>query len=156
MCYLLALGAAIPDARALDGAIGRSTGMALPRFASLAKEESYVRVGPGSRYPRQWTYHRRGLPVRIVDEHYAWRQIEDSDGDRGWVHRSQLSGTRTVLVQNGIQTLYRAPVDEGEGLLRAEANVIARLEQCDEGWCQVVIDGVDGWMPRAVLWGIDP
>ncbi len=45
------------------------TGLPLPRFVSLRAAEVNMRIGPGVRYPIDWVYQRRNLPVEIVDEH---------------------------------------------------------------------------------------
>src|ERR1044072_2296600 len=40
----------------------------LPRFASLDSDKVRMRAGPGSDYPILWEYHRKGLPVEIIEE----------------------------------------------------------------------------------------
>ncbi|WP_408869838.1 SH3 domain-containing protein [Gluconacetobacter tumulisoli] len=77
---------------------GTVTGLPLPRFAALRADEVNMRSGPGQRYPIQWVYHRRDLPVEIEREFDVWRLVEDSDGQKGWVHQATLVGTRTFVV----------------------------------------------------------
>ena len=38
----------------------------------------------------------------------------------------------------------------------AEPGVVGRLEACDGGWCEIDAGGVEGWLPRAALWGVGP
>lgn len=77
---------------------GTDTGYVIPRFASLRADRVYMRRGPGERYPIDWVYHRRGLPVKIEREFDVWRLVEDSNGQKGWVHRVTLRGNRTFVV----------------------------------------------------------
>lgn len=77
---------------------GSQTGLPLPRFASLRADKVYFRRGPGQRYPIEWVYHRRGLPVKIEREFDVWRLVEDSDGIKAWVHQATLVGQRTFVV----------------------------------------------------------
>ncbi len=77
---------------------GTSTGLPLPRFAALRADSVYLRRGPGSRYPIEWVYKRRDLPVKIEREFDVWRLIEDPDGTRGWVHQATLVGTRSFVI----------------------------------------------------------
>ncbi len=77
---------------------GTSTGLPLPRFAALRADSVYLRRGPGSRYPIEWVYKRRDLPVKIEREFDVWRLIEDPDGIRGWVHQATLVGTRSFVI----------------------------------------------------------
>ncbi|ACI51760.1 protein of unknown function DUF1058 [Gluconacetobacter diazotrophicus PA1 5] len=84
------------DAAAIDK--GTVTGLPLPRFAALRADEVNMRSGPGQRYPIAWVYHRRDLPVKIEREFDVWRLVEDSDGQKGWVHQATLVGARTFVV----------------------------------------------------------
>ncbi|GAA4505194.1 SH3 domain-containing protein [Gluconacetobacter tumulicola] len=84
-----------PPAPADKGAI---TGLPLPRFAALRADEVNMRSGPGQRYPIEWVYHRRDLPVKIEREFDVWRLVEDSDGQKGWVHQATLVGTRSFVI----------------------------------------------------------
>lgn len=77
---------------------GASTGLPLPRYASLRADAVNLRGGPGTRYPIQWVYRRRDLPVRIEREFDVWRLVEDSDGVKGWVHQATLVGTRSFVI----------------------------------------------------------
>ena len=36
----------------------------------------------------------------------------------------------------------------------AEPGVIGRLEACRGDWCEIEAGGVEGWLPRAALWGV--
>jgi len=77
---------------------GSNTGLPLPRYAAFRAGEVNMRTGPGERYPIQWVYHRRDLPVKIEREFDVWRLVEDSDGEKGWVHQAVLTGARTFVI----------------------------------------------------------
>ncbi len=55
------------------GAGAAEPGARLPRFASLRAGEVNVRTGPGVRYPVEWVFVYRHLPVEIVAEFVTWR-----------------------------------------------------------------------------------
>jgi len=44
--------------------VGSVTNLPIPRFVSLRSDTVNLRMGPGDRYPVEWVYHRKGLPVR--------------------------------------------------------------------------------------------
>ena len=73
----------------------RSTEYPLPRFVSLRSDEVYVRTGPGQKYPVQWIFRKKDVPVEIILEYDVWRKVKDYDGHEGWVHKTLLSGKRT-------------------------------------------------------------
>ena len=84
-----------PRQRSRQGSV---TGLPLPRFASLRTDEVNLRRGPGTRYPIEWVYKRRDLPVEIEREFEVWRLIVDPDGIKGWVHQATLTGRRSFIV----------------------------------------------------------
>ncbi len=165
---------------------GTSTGLPLPRFAALRADSVYLRRGPGSRYPIEWVYRRRDLPVKIEREFDVWRLVEDPDGVRGWVHQATLVGTRSFVIPqpaadaaaatpeaaplpepgsaavpagpSGSQVLRRAPQPDGPPVAVLEPGVIGRLRACaaGAGWCRVTVGDYAGWLPRQAVWGLLP
>ncbi len=126
----------------------------LPRFASLRSNEVNLRAGPGTQYPVEWVFLRRGLPVEIVAEYGRWRKVRDVDGSLGWVHQSLLSGRRWVMVRGAVQELYQAPAEGAEPVLRVEPGVLGKLLACREEWCRIDVAGHEGWVMRRQLWGV--
>jgi len=131
----------------------RRTGLPLPRFASLRATKVNLRAGPGVRYPVEWVYQRRGLPVMITAEFDAWRKIRDWRGTVGWIHRSMLTGRRTVIATAREVVLRRKPSKSAAAVGRAEAGVIARVLACKGDWCRIEAGGISGWGRRKALWG---
>jgi SH3-like domain-containing protein len=135
---------------------GRSTGLPVPRFVSLAAERVNVRFGPGRQYPVSWVFAREGLPVEIIAEFDTWRQIRDYDGEEGWVHSSLLSSRRTIMVIGEVRALRRTASTGAREVLRAEPGVIGSLFDCEDTWCRVEIEGRRGWLQRSEFWGTRP
>ncbi len=125
-------------------------------FVSIRAGEVNLRTGPGRRYPVDWVFIRRGLPVEVIARHENWRQIRAKDGTIGWVHQSMLSGRRTVVIDGAPTTLHRKPRADAPVVARAEVDVIGELLQCERGWCRVDVSGLRGWVPKAGLWGVSP
>ena len=144
------------------GAVFLSTGVAaetsrpLPRFASLRAGEVNLRTGPGVRYPVDWVFLRRGLPVEITAEFDTWRKIRDWQGTEGWVHKSMLSGRRTFMVTGGVQKLRLNNSEDAPLSARIEKNVVGRILDCRGGWCRVEVSGLRGWLKRDQFWGVYP
>lgn len=130
------------------------TGLPLPRFVSLRKDEVNMRTGPGTRYPVDWVFTHRNMPVEIVAEFDAWRKVKDWEGMVGWVHKSMLSGKRWIIVSKGTKQLRRADNAQAPVVAHLEKQVIARLIQCRGAWCEVTLSGLKGWIRRADVWGV--
>lgn len=137
------------------------SGLPVPRFVTLKDDEVNVRAGPGRRYPINWVFLRRAMPVEVVAEFDTWRKIRDFEGTEGWVHQSLLSGQRGALILGEeIRDLRLDPEPGAPIIARAEPGVIGRILRCptdsvpEDGWCYLDIAGYRGWMPRGDLWGL--
>lgn len=150
-CLWLAVPAIAPAA-AQDARLG-SAGVSLPRFVSLKSDEVNLRTGPGTRYPIDWIYRRRGLPVEIIDQFEDWRRVRDHDGTIGWVHRFMLAPHRTALVTGETRVLRRRPSAAAPGLAYLEAGVVADLKGCEAAWCRIEAQGFEGWLHRSEIFG---
>ena len=127
-----------------------------PRFVSLRADVVNLRTGPGNRYPIEWVYHRKGLPVEILAEHDQWRQVRDWQGTKGWVHQRLLTDLRNVIVE-GAQRLLRAePNAHAPAVAKLDPGVIARLLECRASWCRVKAAHIRGWLHRSEVWGVLP
>ncbi|MEI7668765.1 MAG: SH3 domain-containing protein [Pseudomonadota bacterium] len=128
-------------------------GLPVPRFVSLRSNEVNLRVGPGSRYNINWVYKRDGLPVEIIQEFDDWREIRDSEGSTGWVHKQMLQGKRSAIITDNLATLRKSPDDRSYPVIRAEAGVIAKIIECEIDWCKLQISGHKGWIKKTSIFG---
>lgn len=141
-------------ARAGQGAF-QNTGLPIPRFVSLKSDEAYLRSGPGQRYPIEWVYQKKRLPVEIIQEFEHWRKIRDPEGGEGWMHSPLLSGRRTGLIRAESPVIFRDKPDASARIVaRAEPGVIVDLSRCEGAWCRVGAGGYSGWLQRNFIWGI--
>ncbi|MFT9454047.1 SH3 domain-containing protein [Komagataeibacter saccharivorans] len=131
---------ATPDTATIqpvDNSKGSVTGLPLPRFAAFRADEVNMRTGPGQRYPIDWVYHRRGLPVRIEREFDVWRLVEDADGQKGWVQQATLVGTRTFVIpglppQGDAQQTNQPSAKETDVIGRADTRVVGHVADVAE------------------------
>jgi SH3-like domain-containing protein len=142
---------------------GSSTGSPLPRFASLRSDDVNLRSGPGTRYPIDWVYKRRELPVVIEREFDMWRLVRDPDGIKGWVNQATLAPRRTGVVTAGPQagsgqTMRSDPSDTAAAVAVLKPGVLVRVRSCEatSDWCQVSVQDYRGWLRRTQFWGTLP
>lgn len=128
----------------------------VPRFVTLGSDQVNIRTGPGLRYPVKLILKKEGLPVEIVKEFDVWRQIRDMEGDEGWVHKSLLSGKRSVIIKGHIQTLHKKPEEGSRPIVKLEPGVVAGLDRCDNEWCYLKVASYKGWINREYVWGVYP
>jgi SH3-like domain-containing protein len=153
---LACLAPAIAQTHATDGKVTSGSELPIPRFISISKRNANLRVGPGKRYPVDWIYRRRGVPVLVTAEFQHWRKVLDVDGTEGWLHKTLLSGRRTAVVTDDFVNFHMAGNMEAPIIFRAEAGVMGALEACIGGWCRMEIRDRAGWIERHRIFGALP
>jgi SH3-like domain-containing protein len=143
---------------AVDPNKGSVSGLALPRFMALRFDDVNLRVGPGTRYPIDWVYHRRDLPVEILRELDDWRLVQDQDSVRGWVRAPTLTPRRGFAVRDTERVLRGGAADDAAPVARLKPGVIGRVRSCAAGsiWCEVEVATYRGWLKRDEMYGVYP
>ncbi len=126
-------------------------------FASLRAAETNVRAGPGQNYPIKFTFKLRGLPVRVINEYDNWNEIEDFEGQTGWVTQSLLTKKRTLLVQTkkSFINMHSKNSEKSRIIFRLENNVVGDYLKCADDWCGIKVNGKKGWVAKSELFGVD-
>jgi SH3-like domain-containing protein len=136
------------------------TGLPLPRFVSLKTDTVNVRRGPSSEHAIAWVFKRKGLPVEIIAEYEHWRRIRDSEGEEGWVYQSMLTGERTAIVapwkRDQTIALRRQAAGDGAALAMLKSGVVGDVDECTGEWCEISVEGYDGWVEQSQLFGVYP
>jgi len=147
-----------PKPAEVDTSKGSATGLPLPRFVALRSDEVNLRAGPGTRYPIEWVYKRRELPMEILREFEVWRLVQDPDGIKGWVHQATLTGRRSFMVTGGDATLRQDAREDASPVAILQQGVIGHLRSCaaGSGWCQVQAGEYRGYLKREQIWGVLP
>jgi SH3-like domain-containing protein len=141
------------------GAADDRAALPIPRFVSMKFNLTNVRVGPGKRYPVEWVFQRKTMPVEIIGQFDVWRKIRDWEGTEGWVVEQAVSGTRSFIVTGEIRALHDDPDETASLVARVEPGVIGKLLECPAStpaWCRVDAGGVKGWIRRDEIWGVLP
>ena len=131
-----------------------ASGNPLPRFISLAAAKAYMRTGPGLQYPVIWVYQRANLPLEVIEEHGAWRQVRDHEGVVGWMHVRLLSGKRSAMIIGAGRRLFKEPDPLSPVRLTTDSGVIGDVIECKGPWCLLEIEGTRAWLERRFLWGV--
>src|SRR5215813_1827058 len=126
----------------------KGSGLPIPRFATLKSDEVNVRTGPGSRYPIDWVFTRKGMPVEIVAEYENFRKIRDWQGASGWVYQGLLTGKRSLIIPSKVANLYKTPAASAEVVAKLEPEVMGEIRSSQGDWCRVKVSSVSGWLQR--------
>jgi SH3-like domain-containing protein len=128
----------------------------VPRFSALRFDRVNLRVGPGTNFPIEWVLTRRNMPVEVIAEYEAWRQVRDWQGTEGWVRENSLTSRRTGIVLGSVRLLYRAAGDLSQAVAQVEPGAIGQLLGCEGEWCRLDFAGNRGYLKRGEFWGAYP
>ncbi len=148
----LQISAAPAQMTAPEQVMGAS-GYPLPRFMTLDDDVTNMRTGPGLEYPIDWIYMKEDYPLKVIAEYGNWFKVMDIDGSTGWILRHLLSLSRSAIIVNGSQELYKSPSDKTGVSVIAEQDVLGSLLQCENNWCEMEVGGLTGWIESRNLWG---
>jgi SH3-like domain-containing protein len=134
----------------------KTSGLPVPRFVSIRSNAVNAHSGPSTKYPIEWVFSRRGMPVEVVAEFDTWRRIRDPEGTEGWVLQGMLSAKRSIIITGAVRPLRRDPSLTSRPVANAEPGVIGQLLHCHDNWCEVDAGGYRGWLQQSEMWGVYP
>ena len=135
---------------------GRPTpsGQPVPRWLSLKSDEVRARQGPGLDYRIMWEYQVSSLPVQVIAETTEWRKICDPDGAVAWVHRSVVSSRRSVFNASAEEiAIHSGRSTTSSVRARLSPRSLVAVDECEEGWCEVRIGRMRGWVQQRAVFG---
>ncbi len=137
-----------------DGAGIKTPPAPAPHFASLRSGEVNMRTGPGTRYPIEWVYKRKNLPVEVIGEFEIWRRVRDSEGAEGWVHKSSLVNKRMAIVTGAPRNLLDDGTNQAAIVAHLENGTVGQVLSCSKDWCRLKFDGTKGYLRKSEFWGV--
>lgn len=162
----LGLALAMPaTAPVLAQATGKgASGLPLPRFVSLKSERVNIRIGPSTDYAVAWLYLKSGTPMEVIQEYDNWRRVRDADGTEGWVNQALLSGERTALAapwmrgkgEDVFVNMRHEPQTGAAVTAKLQPGVVFTVDECNGDWCHASVNGAEGWVSQAEIWGAYP
>ncbi len=126
------------------------------RYASIRRDQAFLREGPSYAHKVIWVYRRQNYPLKIIETYDAWRRVKDFDGTVGWMHHTQLSDARTALFIGFAPSAIHSDSSPASKIVAyAQPGVVAKLKACKPDVCEVETSGVEGWVDRRIIWGVD-
>ena len=121
-------------------------------FLTLRNEKVNLRLGPSFDYPIKIIYKKKYLPVLIKEKSENFRKIKDHENNTGWIHISQLSKKKSVIMlKNSI--LYNRPTIYSKPLVKIETGRLLLVLKCKDGWCIIKSGKYSGWVEKEGVWG---
>ena len=121
-------------------------------FLMLKNNKVNVRYGPSFDYPIKYVYKKRFLPVKIIDKKENFRRIIDHKKNSGWIHRTQLKKSKSLIVMED-KLIFKKNSRFSEPLIKIQKGRLLFVKKCLLEWCKVKTDNYSGWIELENVWG---
>ena len=119
---------------------------------AVASEVANIRSGPSAKSEVLWQVERY-YPLLVIQKKDPWYRFKDIDGHQGWIHKSMLDTTATVIVRVRRANLRSGPGTENAILFDAEKGTPFKILTRKNDWLEVQhVDGDSGWIFKSLVW----
>ena len=122
-------------------------------FLTLKYNNVNLRQGPSKDYPIKIFYKKKHLPVLVLDSSDNYRKIKDHENNTGWIHVSQLSRRKAVLVDDDQIVMFKNSTIFSEPLAILEKGRLLVIKKCEGNWCNIITNKYKGWIKIKNVWG---
>jgi len=122
------------------------------KYLSLKNNKVNVRYGPGKNHAIKYIYRKINLPIRQIDKKENWRRIIDLKNNSGWIHRSQLKLSNSIIILEN-KILFQKPSNFSKPIVRLEKGKLLIIKRCENEWCKVSANNFNGWVRSSNVWG---
>ena len=117
--------------------------------------EVNVRNGPGLNHLKKFKILKKGYPLKIIDNFDNWKKVVDVNGNSGWVSNSQLSNNRYVIINSSEAYIYKFPLQNSKKIELVKGKKVLALNKCNQNWCQINDNKINGWVMKKEIWGYE-
>jgi SH3-like domain-containing protein len=128
------------------------SGIAMAERLSLSVPVANIRSGPGETYAVLWKVERY-YPFEIIKTDQQWYRFRDFEGDQGWIHKSLVSNTPSVITTKDTCNVRLEPNTESNILFTVEKGIPFKIIKKKGDWIHIEhADGDTGWIHKTIVW----
>jgi len=128
---------------------------ALAQRMSVSSSVANIRSGPDTgKYDILWKAEKY-YPIDVIKKKEGWFYFKDFEGDKGWIHKSLVSNTPSVITRREKCNIRSKPSTKSgaEVLFTVEAGVPFKVLETKDGWIKIQhADGDKGWVHKSLVW----
>ncbi|OIO03257.1 MAG: hypothetical protein AUJ51_04655 [Elusimicrobia bacterium CG1_02_56_21] len=120
---------------------------------SVAAQRANVRSGPGTDFDILWEASKL-YPLEVVERKGNWVMVSDYERDEGWIYKTLLSNTPTIVVVTQKANIRQGPGTEYESAWVVDKEYSLKVLDTSGDWLKITDeDGLSGWIHKSVTWG---
>jgi SH3-like domain-containing protein len=119
---------------------------------SVSSPIANIRSGPGTTYDVLWQVQKY-YPILVKKKSGNWYNFKDFEGDEGWIHRSLVEKTPTVITIKAKCNVRSGPGTQHGVLFTVDKGIPFRVIKREGNWIQIEhADGDKGWIYKTLVW----
>ncbi|MBT8357676.1 MAG: SH3 domain-containing protein [Deltaproteobacteria bacterium] len=129
-----------------------SSSVAFAERLAVSSDTANIRSGPGTNHDIMWKvekYH----PIFIIKKTDVWYQFRDFESDEGWIHKSLVNKTPTVITKSDTSNIRSGPGTKNKILESVEKGIPYKVLNKKGKWLHIQhADGTKGWIHKSLVW----
>lgn len=127
---------------------------AAQELVSVRSPSVNLRTAPGTDSEVLWKLSQ-GYPLQVLDKKADWLQVQDFEGDKGWIARSVTDTAPHHVVKVKVANLRKGPGTKYPVAGKAAYGDVLRTVRRQGDWVVVQQPGGKGqaWVSSELVWG---
>lgn len=129
-----------------------SSSVASAERLSVSSDTANIRSGPGTNHDILWKvekYH----PIIILKKTDTWYHFRDFESDEGWVHKSLVNKTHTIITKSETSNIRSGPGTKNKILFSVDKGIPFKVLEKKGKWIHIQhADGDTGWIHNSLVW----
>lgn len=129
-----------------------TSGIAMADRVSVSVPVANIRSGPGGTYTLLWKVEKNH-PLEIIKTSGSWYRFRDFEKDEGWIHKSLVSKTPSIITIKEKCNVRLAPNTKSDILFIVEKGIPFKIIKKKGAWINIEhADGDKGWIHKKIVW----
>ncbi len=133
-------------------AIFLTAGTVFAERVAISVPKANIRSGPGTQYDVLWNCEKY-YPLVVIKKNGEWYRFKDFENDVGWIHKSIVDKTPSVITKNKKTNVRSGPGTSFNIVFTVERGVPFKVMGKKGSWLQIKhADGDEGWIYEPLVW----
>jgi SH3-like domain-containing protein len=119
---------------------------------SVSAKIANIRSGPGTTFDVLWQV-QKNYPILVLKKSGSWINFKDFESDEGWIHKSLIHKTPTVITIKERCNVRSGPGTQNSVLFSVEKGIPFQKIKKEGNWIHIEhADGDRGWIYHTLVW----
>ena len=129
-----------------------NAGAAMAERLAVIKPVANIRSGPGAKYDILWKVEKY-YPIFVIKKKDPWYHFKDFEDDKGWVHKSLVGKTDSVITKKDKCNIRSGPGTGNKILFVVEKGIPFKVIKRQGHWLHIEhADKDKGWIHDSIVW----